>query len=226
MQRTDLLAQNPIFSHLDPRIQEEVAKLAISRHYAQGTWIAHYQDIWPYLFMVESGIIRLLKESPEGRSLIVAELEQGEVFWGLGFFVEDAGMPVALVAQTDSQLALWSLDRLKPYLLEHGEMAWGLSRLMIQRMQHASAIVDELAFQPVTGRLARLLLEHFEGALEDYVARDMTLDEMAARIGTTREMVCRQLYHFADEGVIEINRTEFMISNQTLLEEIAGTTKG
>lgn len=226
MNLSNLLSQNPIFSHLDAKTQREVAKAALSRHYPQGSWIAHYQDIWPYLFMVESGTIRLLKESPEGRSLIVAELEKGEVFWGLSFFVEDAGMPVALVAQTDSRLALWSLERMKPYLLEHGEMAWELSRLMILRMQHASTIVDELAFQPVTGRLARLLLDHFEGALEDYVARDMTLDEMAARIGTTREMVCRQLYHFADEGAIEINRTEFMISNQDLLKKIASKSKG
>jgi CRP/FNR family transcriptional regulator len=226
MQLTNLLAQNPIFSHLDQKIQEEVARSAISRSYSEGTWIAHYQDNWPYLFMVESGTIRLLKESPEGRSLIITELEQGEVFWGLSFFIEDAGMPVALVAQSDSQLALWSLERLKPYLLDHGEMAWELSRLMIERMQYASTILDEFAFQPVTGRLARLLLDHYGDAVEGYVARDMTLDEMAARIGTTREMVCRQLYHFADEGAIEINRTEFMISNQDLLERIAGTTKG
>jgi hypothetical protein len=44
---------------------------------------------------------------------------------------------------------------------------------------------------------------------------------MAARIGTTREMVCRALYRFADDGIIEINRTEFLISNKTLLGEIA-----
>jgi hypothetical protein len=50
----------------------------------------------------------------------------------------------------------------------------------------------------------------------------MTLDEMAARIGTTREMVCRQLYRFADQGAIQINRTEFMITDQGQLKKIAG----
>jgi len=92
----------------------------------------------------------------------------------------------------------------------------------VRRMQYASDILDEFAFQPVTGRLARLLLEHYDDAVGDYVARDMTLDEMAARIGTTREMVCRQLYKFADQGAIQISRTEFMISDQERLENIAG----
>jgi len=48
---------------------------------------------------------------------------------------------------------------------------------------------------------------------------DMTLDEMAAQIGTTREMVCRLLYRFAEEGAVEISRTEFMISDSGILEE-------
>jgi len=39
----------------------------------------------------------------------------------------------------------------------------------------------------------------------------MTLDEMAARIGSTLEMVCRLLYRFSDEGLIKITRTEFTV---------------
>jgi len=88
-------------------------------------------------------------------------------------------------------------------------------------MQYASDILNEFAFQPTTGRLARLLLEHFEDAVEDYVARDMTLDEMAARIGSTREMVCRHLYQFADRGAIQINRTEFKVTDQDMLQHFA-----
>jgi hypothetical protein len=35
-------------------------------------------------------------------------------------------------------------------------------------------------------------------------------------------MVCRHLYHFADQGAIQINRTELMITDQTILESLAG----
>lgn len=188
--------------------------------------MVHYGEVWPYLFIVQEGNITLLKESYEGRSLIIFELVPGEVFWGLGFFREDAPMPVAVVAKTDCRIAMWSVERLKPYLIQNGRMAWELSRTLVRRMEYASTIVDELAFQPVTGRLARLLLEHFQDAVEGFVSRDMTLDEMAARIGTTREMVCRQLYKLSDQGIIQINRTEFMITDRKALQEAVSRSKG
>jgi CRP-like cAMP-binding protein len=86
--------------------------------------------------------------------------------------------------------------------------------MMIRRMQRASAIVDDLAFQSVSGRLAHLLLDHFDSAGEQAVERSLTLDEMAVRIGTTREMVCRVLYRFADKKLINVTRTEFMLTNR------------
>jgi len=36
---------------------------------------------------------------------------------------------------------------------------------------------------------------------------------MAARIGSTREMVCRLLYKFSDEGLIRITRTDFSVTD-------------
>ena len=134
-------------------------------------------------------------------------------------------MPVALVATEETELYLWTLDDLKPVIIKNGCMSWELTRLMIQKMQYASNMLNEFVFQPTTGRLAKVLLEHFGDAVGDYVARDMTLDDMAARIGSTREMVCRHLYHFADKGAIQINRTEFKITDQELLQHFAGKGK-
>ena len=221
----ELLNQNPVFACLDQRELKAVAKSANKNNYQRGEWIAHNGQSWPFLFLIESGIVQALKESPEGRSLLVVELEEGEIFWGLSFFIENAPMPVALVAKEDTSLFLWSLDYLKPIILRNGEMSWELTQLMILKMKYASEILNEFAFQSTSGRLARLLLEHFEDAVGDYVSRDMTLDEMAARIGSTREMVCRHLYHFADQDVIQINRTELKITNQLFLEELVGKGK-
>ncbi len=97
-------------------------------------------------------------------------------------------------------------------------MAWTLCQLMVERMQLASGIVEDLAFHPVMSRLAGLLLDVFGNAEDQFMARDLTLEEMASHIGTTREMVCRHLYCFAEEGAIEIRRTELRITNREFLE--------
>jgi CRP-like cAMP-binding protein len=206
-----------IFSSLDDVQQESLLKEGISRTYPRDTFIAQMGDIWPYLFIVLSGSVNAVKESSEGRSLIVATFNPGDIFWGMAFFYEDAPMPVTLEVTKEVNLFLWSRERILPVIFKNGRFSWELSCLMVQRMQRASIIVEELAFQPVTGRVARLLLEQFP-ATQNVVPRHLTLDEMASRVGTTREMVCRILYRFAEAGAIQINRTEFVFTDRDVLE--------
>lgn len=221
----NMLGSHAIFNKLTEDQRKLAARSAIHKKYEDGAWITHNGKIWPYLFLVSSGRVQAIKESPEGRSLLVTEFQEQDVFWGLGFFIPGAAMPVALVAKEDTELYLWSGEDLKPIILKNGGFSWELVCLMITRMQFASEMLNDFVFQPTTGRLAGVLLDHYQEAVDDYVARDMTLDEMAARIGSTREMVCRHLYQFADQGVIQINRTELKILDQSLLAELAGKGK-
>ena len=92
MSLMELLSQNPIFDHLGEDQRRDLASLAISRRYPKGSWITHYGDRWPYLFIIEAGSVTAVKESSEGRSLIVMTFERGDVFWGLAFFQVEVPM--------------------------------------------------------------------------------------------------------------------------------------
>lgn len=155
-----------------------------------------------------------VKVSGEGRNLLVTTFGKGELFWGLAFFQDGAPILATLEAHIPSRVYLWSRKFIEPVFIEHGGMSWELCRLMIQRMQRASTIVEELVFQPVSRRLARMLLDDFDSSGEATIARHLTLDEMAARVGTTREMVCRALYRFAGKKLIDITRTEFVLTDK------------
>jgi CRP-like cAMP-binding protein len=82
-----------------------------------------------------------------------------------------------------------------------------------------------MAFQPVAGRLAKLLMETGQDEKMGVIQRSLTLDEMAARIGSTREMVCRFLHRFADEGIIDITRTEYKIVDPSRMEDMVQRNK-
>lgn len=215
-----LLRVNSIFAAFSPSEVDELVRLASTRSYQKGEKVILYGDVWPYLFLVESGVIEAMKESPEGRNLHVGCFGKGEIFWGLAFFHENAPMPVTLDVRDASLLYLWSRDSILPILLRNGQASWELSRLMADRMQHASELVEGLAFHPVAGRLARLLLDHFAQAGDSSISRHLTLDEMAARVGTTREMVCRALYNFSDKKLIEVTRTEFVLTDRAGLSQL------
>lgn len=211
-----------LFGSLTPEAQERWRQQAVRRTYEEGQIVAARGDVWPYLFLVESGKVLAEKESLEGRRLQVLTVNEGEVFWGTAFFLDGSAMPVTLQALSRSSLYLWRRDWLLPLLLEESRVLWALAQVMVSRMTRASEIVEDLAFQPVAARLARLLLERYGDARLQPRERDLTLDDMAARIGTTREMVCRALYRFSDDALIQITRTEFTINDAGALARIAG----
>jgi CRP/FNR family cyclic AMP-dependent transcriptional regulator len=220
-QLRELLRKHPVFAPLETSSRAAIADQAIQRELQKGEALAVQGDIWPYLFLIAEGGVDAVKVSTEGRNLLVTTFGPGELFWGLAFFQDKVPLVVTLEARSPSLIYLWPRSTIEPFFIQNGGMAWELCRVMVQRMQRASAILEEMAFQPVTGRLARLLLDDFKNAGDAAITRQLTLDEMAARIGTTREMVCRVLYRFADKNLIDVKRTEFLLTDKAGLARIA-----
>lgn len=222
----NLLAHSPVFSSLSEARRQELARAALPRTFQRGEVLAHLGETWPYLFIILRGCVNAVKTSSEGRSLVVTAFEKGDLFWGVAFFHPGLEMPVTLQAVESTHLALWSDEVLVPFFKSEGTACWELSRLMILKMARASQILEEMTFQPVAGRLAKLLVETGGSDPDRPINRSLTLDEMAARIGSTREMVCRFLHRFADDGIIDITRTEFRITNPGRLQQISQNTRG
>lgn len=221
-----LLTGNPVFGTLPAAKRSALQRDALPCRLRKGEVLLQRGDVWPYLFIVASGSICAQKESSEGRNLVVTTFKNGDIFWGLGFFYEEMPMLVTLRACEASLVYLWGRERLLPTIMESGEFSWELARLMVTKMARASEILEEMTFQPVAGRLAKLLVNSFQNTPEGTAARDLTLDEMAARIGSTREMVCRFLHRFANEGIIDITRTEFRVIDQGRLSDLAQNSRG
>lgn len=215
----DEIRKTALFAQLDERELKSLSMCAMKSIYQENEWIVYQGETWPYLFLVVEGEIHAVKESIEGRALIATNIKPGEIFWGLAFFIPDATMPVSLKADKSTRIFAWHRMDILPIIQNNGKLGWKMCEIMISRMKLASEIVEDLAFQPVMGRLADLLLEISANSTDQTIARQLTLDEMAARIGSTREMVCRYLYRFAEKGAIEISRTEFKIKDREFLEQ-------
>lgn len=215
------LQKYPVFAALPKNMRERLAAATLSKHYRAGEFLTHAGELWPYLFLVESGAVQAIKETSEGRSFTIAEIGEGEFFWGLAFFDETIPNPMSIQVHRAADIRMWQRAMIQPILLENASFTLELAKLMVQRMLYASEVIEGLAFQPVAGRLARLLLSHFNLAGEPAMVRSLTLDEMAARVGTSREIICRTLYRFADKGFIDVTRTEFLLTNREGLSRVA-----
>ncbi|MBM4430728.1 MAG: winged helix-turn-helix domain-containing protein, partial [Chloroflexi bacterium] len=80
---------------------------------------------------------------------------------------------------------------------------------------HLTDLVEDLSLRTVRARLARFLLEHAE---EQEVPRRWTQDEMAARLGTVRDMIGRTLKAFADAGLLRMDRQRIVLLDRQGLQ--------
>lgn len=218
--RKSIIEPNPVIGALPAPKRDMLISAAILRRFRRDEMIVCAGEVWPYLFALTKGRIDACKESSEGRCLVVTTFLPGNIFWGLAFFYDNAPMPVTLRTRAATEIMLWSREQFLPFLKEHGAMSWELTRLMVDKMTRASEILEEMTFQPVAGRLAKLLLETAAADSSRPITRSLTLDEMAARIGSTREVVCRFLHRFADDGIIDITRTEYRIADHQQLNDL------
>jgi len=214
------LSNHSVFSSLNETTINFLAQSGIEKHFPKDAYIAHLEDIWPFFFIVLEGCVEATKISLEGRTLLVGVFEKDDMFWGPAFFHENTTMPVMLQADRSSKIILWSKEILQPIILGDSKLAWEISRKMVEYMLRVSSIVDGLAFQSVGGRVAQFLLEQYP-IDQQSLPRNLTLIDIAARTGTTSEMVCRFLQQFSNNGAIEITRTEFSIVDRSKLEIIA-----
>lgn len=86
-----------------------------------------------------------------------------------------------------------------------------LLREFTGRLRHLVDLVDTLALHTVQGRLAGLLLEQAEAAARGELVAQLTHAEMAARLGTVREMISRSLRSFELLGLIRIDRGAILL---------------
>ena len=220
MNKISKLAKKSIFSSLKHEDIVAIYDTAISKKYHKGEYTTHKNDIWPNLLFVCSGEFIATKDSGKGRSFVIESLKPGDIFWGLALFELDKPNPMAIQCSKDGELLLWNKSHIEEIISSNPQIAWEIFSLLANKMARAGEIVEELAFRPLPSRLANLLLDQFEGSQDNYISRVLTLDEMAARIGSTREMVCKILYQFSDKGIIDIHRTEYKIKDRSALENI------
>ena len=131
--------------------------------------------------------------------------------------------PASAAAIVETNLWVITRDALQRLAQQHPQLAWALIESIARRARYLVAMVEDLSLRSVKARLARLLLAEAEQA-----ARADTLDwsqmvtqaEIAARLGTVREMVGRALRELADDGLIEFDRHRIVVVDRAALAAV------
>jgi CRP-like cAMP-binding protein len=214
------LTKNEVFSNIKQADLEFLAQSSISRTLRDGEYVCHQGDDWPKVLFVERGEIYWSLTSPGGKEKILFTIKPGEDFWAHSIF--DGGpIPASLYAIGDTQIRLWSKDDILTVVQRNPEAIWAVTCRLIGIMRHAREIIYGMAFQPVSARLSQLILDRFHDEDDHLAERDLTLDQIASMISSTPQVVCRVMYQFQEEGLMELSRATIKLLDPKGLEKIA-----
>ena len=218
-QLSDLLAHAEVFDSLTDAQRSEFAVLARRRTLEKKEILCYEGDPWPYVAYIGSGSLRSVINSVDGRSYVVSVWPKGEVFWGHSVF-DECPMPSTLEAVTASHLYLWDGEQALQTVLRSEKATRMLLRRQTQMIRLRRQNIHSLAFSPVASRLAKLIADRFEDSAEPTVQRDLTLNEMAERVATSPEVVCRLLYQFQANGTLSVSRASITLHDREALKKM------
>ncbi len=217
----ELLRSISYLSGLDEATLKALARVAVRRRYDAGQMIFVEGEPCAGLFIVERGRVKIFKLSPGGREQILHIFGAGEGFNDVA--VLDGGPnPVNVMALEPTSVLV--IDR--PSMVDLLERYPALSRAVIEnlasRARHLVSLVEDLSLRTVVGRLAKLLLERASDEVDlERFPQGLTHAQMAARLGTVREVITRSLHKLEDEGIIKIERHRITILDREALEDKA-----
>jgi CRP/FNR family cyclic AMP-dependent transcriptional regulator len=214
----ELLSSIPYFAYLDEAALQAVAQVAVRRQYGKDEMIFLEGEPCAGLFIVEEGRIKIFKVSLDGREQVLKLLGPGEFFNEVA--VLDGGPnPVSAMAALKSTMWIIARNTMLDLLGKYPALAQGIIENLAAHARHLVSLVEDLSLRTVSARLAKLLLT--QAVVGDEAPRRMTQQEMAARLGTVREMVGRVLRTFEDESLIRFDRHRIIILDQEGLENKA-----
>ena len=222
----ETLKKAPLFADLSEAEVASLASRAVPRHFKSGDLIFSEGDSCAGLYVVESGHVKLFKSSASGREQVLAVESPGYTIAELPVF--DGGTyPASAQAVSDLTLLFVSKQDFQSLCLEHPKVALKVLRVVGRRLRGLVAIIEELSFTTVRHRLISLLLRLARKGRQVGSAIEITLpasnQELAAQIGTVRELVSRNMSRLQAEGLIRLDGRTVTITNlkalQAVLEE-------
>lgn len=177
------------------------------------------------LFVLCSGRVKLSTSSREGKVLILKTAEAGEA---LGLSAAISGQCYEMTAETaiPCQLNFVNRKSLLSLLQNHSEVGLHAAQCLSRDFQAAYRDIHDLVLaRSSAGKLARLLLasslEEGPQVAETRLNSSMTHEEMAQRIGSSRETVTRLLSDLKRKQLIRLDGATLVIRNRTALEALA-----
>lgn len=213
--KSQTLRSIQLFARLSEAALGCLADIVVRRGYSAGALIVIEGEPCEAAYFILVGSVEVYRMSSQGRQQVLVRLGPGQAFNTVPLFQSDNTNHASAVALTDVTLYAARKDDFLRALRVCPDLSLVILQDFADRLAHLTDLVEDLALRPVRGRLARFLLQQADGAA---VTERWTQDEMAAHLGTVRDMIGRSLRALTDGGMIRMDRGRIILLDYAALE--------
>jgi CRP/FNR family transcriptional regulator len=228
--RIAALRRTALFGELDEKTLGALAARAVERRYERDELLFIAGEEARGLYVIVEGSVRAFRESLDGREQVIHVERAGATVAEVPVF--DGGTFPSTVAAEEPTAVLY-MDRrdVRRLCIEHPEIGLAALKLLAGRLRRCAELVETLSLREVGQRLARFLLAEAraKGARDGGVGFRLTLSQtnqqIAARVGSVREVVSRALTRLQHDGLIGLEGRALTIHDERKLSAFAGEEK-
>lgn len=217
-----ILSQSGLFKGLDKKLLGEIlAKMS------RETWLRKRsvpaQEVSDRVHIILSGRLQVVQINPEtGRMVTLFLLAPGDAFDMLELLTRKPCQGIML-ARDNLDLLTMSMDDMRKFILTHPEINRSLLPYLGHQMRSLSDLAGDLALHDTETRLAHLIMRHIDEEDPHHshlkLINDLSHEVLAEMIGSVRAVVNRQLQHWRQQGIVNLDHGHIEVKQlQVLLD--------
>ena len=212
------LRQVEVFQDLTERQIYEVERSVRMSTVGAARIIFQPDDKPEALYLLKTGSVQIYRISPDGKRFIISNIEPGMFFGEMALLGQSVYDSFAETVE-DSTLCVMSPRDLEYLMGRYPVVGVRIMQTLADRLSEAETQLEDLALKSLTSRLATLILRLTSEA--NARVTGLTHNDLAERVGTSRETATQALNELKNSGLIAIGRKRIDVLNRQALEDVA-----
>jgi CRP/FNR family transcriptional regulator len=218
MKKEAILDQFRAYRRAADPIRQEMVRAGVRHRFPAGATLFHGGEVVDQFALVGAGRIRVYKAGETGREITLYHVAPGEVcLLTVASILGRRTYPATAVVEEAVEAVAFPGDLLRRWVEVSPAIREFVFGLFTSRLAHVMTLLEEIVFRRVDERLAEFLTARFQERSGPHPALRITHEEIAAELGTAREVVSRLLKELERRGAVRLSRGRIALGNPATL---------
>lgn len=207
----------PMLANADPQLVRDLQRAGFFTRIPAGRDVFLEGDQVEAIALLVSGVVRVYKIGETGREITLYRFGNGQsCILTANAILSQKNFPAIATVEKEAEAVMIPAATFREWVVRYDLWREFVFDLLSQRLSSVMAIVEEIAFRRMDARIASLLLAR---VVSQNPVR-MTHQEIAAELGSSREVISRLLEDFNERGLIRSGRGEIEVLDVSGLQSV------